>query len=69
MQFFAKEKLCHCLLLSLQETSQAITACKEALEIKRDAKILCDLAEAYINAEMYDDGKYDVYLLNYFIEN
>lgn len=53
--FEAKRILCTCYMREEQHT-KALTYCKEALEIMRDARVLCDRAEAYIGAEMFDDA-------------
>ncbi|XP_055695415.1 dnaJ homolog subfamily C member 3 [Lutzomyia longipalpis] len=53
--FSAKHLLCSCHVKEEQFT-QAVTRCREALEIHKDPTVLCDRAEAYIGTEMYDDA-------------
>lgn len=55
--FLAKKKMCLCYLKS-DQLSLSIQSCREALDIQKDPHILCDRAEAYINSEMFDDGRY-----------
>ncbi|XP_069676051.1 dnaJ homolog subfamily C member 3 [Periplaneta americana] len=56
--FLAKEKLCHCYLHN-DQLPLSLQSCREALEINKDPRILCDRAEAYINSEMFDDAIHD----------
>lgn len=56
--FSAKQLLCTCHTKEEQFT-EALAACNEALEMHRDPAILCDRAEAYLGAEMYDDAIHD----------
>lgn len=56
--FEAKRLLCSCYMLD-EEYTKALGPCNEALEIKRDAQIFCDRAEALLGAEMYDDAIHD----------
>ncbi|XP_055904234.1 dnaJ homolog subfamily C member 3 [Eupeodes corollae] len=56
--FEAKKLLCGCLTHN-EEHTKAITRCNQALEIMKDAQILCDRADAYIGAEMFDDAIHD----------
>uniref|UniRef100_A0A6B2E771 Putative dsrna-activated protein kinase inhibitor p58 n=1 Tax=Phlebotomus kandelakii TaxID=1109342 RepID=A0A6B2E771_9DIPT len=53
--FSAKQMLCSCHVKDEQYT-QAVTRCREALEIHKDPSVLCDRAEAFIGTEMYDDA-------------
>uniref|UniRef100_A0A1A9WRY1 J domain-containing protein n=1 Tax=Glossina brevipalpis TaxID=37001 RepID=A0A1A9WRY1_9MUSC len=53
--FEAKSLLCSCYVRDEQYT-KAISHCKEALNILRDAQVYCDRAEAYIGTELYDDA-------------
>ncbi|CAG9862864.1 unnamed protein product [Phyllotreta striolata] len=51
----AKRLLCSCYSLD-EQSSEAITACSEALTYNEDPNVYCDRAEAYLNSEMYDDA-------------
>lgn len=55
IMFEAKRLLCGCLSQN-EEYTKAITSCNQALEIMKEAQILCDRADAYIGVEMYDDA-------------
>lgn len=55
VRFLAFQFLCKC-YTDNSETTQAINNCKEALKIKKETNILCDSADAYLAAEMFDDG-------------
>lgn len=55
VRFSALQFLCKC-YAHTPETTQAINNCKEALKIRRETGILCDSADAYLAAEMFDDG-------------
>lgn len=54
--FSAKQLSCTC-HVKAEKYSAAIGQCREALELHRDASVLCDRAEAYLETEMYDEGK------------
>ncbi|XP_075146617.1 dnaJ homolog subfamily C member P58IPK [Haematobia irritans] len=54
----AKRILCTCHMRD-ENYGKAIGFCKDALDIMRDAQILCDRAEAYLGSEMYDDSIHD----------
>lgn len=56
--FEAKRLLCNCYMRDEQH-AKALSHCKEALEIMRDAQVLCDRAEALLGSEMYDDAIHD----------
>jgi DnaJ homolog subfamily C member 3 len=56
--FSAKQLICTCLVKDEQFTT-AIGKCGEALELQKDANVLCDRAEAYLGTEMYDDAVHD----------
>lgn len=57
MILFEADRLqCKCLVKD-EQYPKAIGKCKEALARQKDASILCDRADAYIETEMYDDGK------------
>lgn len=56
--FSAKHLLCQCHSKDEQYT-EALEACKEALELHKDPSVLCDRAEAYLGAEMFDDAIHD----------
>lgn len=55
VQFMAYHCLCRC-YRDNSEATQAINNCQEALSIRREPGVLCDSAEAYLAAEMFDDG-------------
>lgn len=53
--FGANQLLCSCNVKS-DKFTEAITHCNAALKIEKDPHTLCDLAEALIGEEMYDDA-------------
>lgn len=53
--FTGNQLLCSCSVKS-DKFSDAITYCNDALKIEKDPSTLCDLAEALIGEEMYDDA-------------
>lgn len=55
VKFHAYQRLCKCYGAS-SESTLAIKNCLLALKIQKDPDTLCDSAEAYLDAEMYDDG-------------
>lgn len=65
VRFLAHQHLCKC-YTSNQEPTQAIKNCHEALKIRKEAAVYCDRAEAYLAAEMFDDGKLYIYSYKYF---
>lgn len=54
--FSAKQLSCTCYVKGGMYTP-AITKCREALDLHKDPGVLCDRAEAYLESEMFDDGK------------
>lgn len=58
VRFEAKSLLCHCLMRD-EQYSRALSHCNEALDVRNDAQIYCDRAEAYLGSEMYDDAIHD----------
>lgn len=42
--------------MGTSNTTYAIHNCQEALKIKKEPGLICDSAEAYLAAEMFDDG-------------
>lgn len=54
--FSAKQLSCSCHVKGEMYTA-AIKKCREALDIAKTPAVLCDRAEAYLESEMYDDGK------------
>ncbi len=54
--FSANQLLCTCYRKDEQYTL-AIRKCGEAIELHKDPYVFCDRAEAYIETEMFDDGK------------
>lgn len=55
--FGAKQLSCKC-HVKAEKYSAAIGKCREALELHKDPGVLCDRAEAYLESEMFDDGKF-----------
>ncbi|GAB1866921.1 DnaJ-like protein subfamily C member 3 [Camponotus japonicus] len=55
VQFTAFHYLCKC-YTGTSNTTYAIRNCQEALEIKKEPDLICDSAEAYLAAEMFDDA-------------
>lgn len=53
--FTGNQLLCSCSVKG-DKFSDAITYCNQALKIEKDPSIYCDLAEALIGEEMYDDA-------------
>ncbi|XP_037028908.1 dnaJ homolog subfamily C member 3 [Bradysia coprophila] len=56
--FNANQLLCTCYLKDEQYTL-AIRKCGEAIDLNKDAYVLCDRAEAYLETEMFDDAVQD----------
>lgn len=54
--FSANQLLCTCYRKDEQYTL-AIRKCGEAIELHKEPSVLCDRAEAYLETEMFDDGK------------
>lgn len=54
--FSAKQLSCKCHMKS-GDYVKAVSVCGEALDLHKDPSVLCDRAEAYLETEMYDDGK------------
>ncbi|XP_072767180.1 dnaJ homolog subfamily C member 3 [Anoplolepis gracilipes] len=55
VQFTAFQYLCKC-YTGISDATHAIDNCQEALKIKREPDLICDSAEAYLAAEMFDDA-------------
>lgn len=55
VRFIVHQLLCKC-YTGNSEPSQAIKNCQEALKIRKEPGVYCDSAEAYLAAEMFDDG-------------
>lgn len=53
--FGANQLLCSCSVKN-DQFSEALAYCKDALNIVKDANVMCDRAEAQIGNEMYDDA-------------
>ncbi|XP_023027384.2 dnaJ homolog subfamily C member P58IPK [Leptinotarsa decemlineata] len=53
--FESKKLLCTC-YSNDEQSSEAIKMCTEALNYNEDPNIYCDRAEAYLQAELYDDA-------------
>ncbi|CAB3220029.1 unnamed protein product [Arctia plantaginis] len=54
--FEAKKWMCSCLTKD-EQFAEALTACGGALELQRDARLLCERADALLGLDMYDDGE------------
>lgn len=54
--YSAKQLLCTC-HVKAEKYSEAIGYCREALELQKDPGVLCDRAEAYMETDMFDDGR------------
>lgn len=59
VRFLATQLLCRC-YLGHGDATLAIESCGEALDIQRDSSLFCDRADAYIAAEQYDDGRWQL---------
>lgn len=57
--FSANQLLCTCYVKDEQYT-MAIRKCGEALQQQKDPDVLCDRANAYLETEMFDDGKDEI---------
>ncbi|XP_015595178.1 dnaJ homolog subfamily C member 3 isoform X2 [Cephus cinctus] len=55
VRFLAFQLLCKC-YAGTAKLEEAIKSCQDAMKIRREPGILCDSAEAYLAAEMYDDA-------------
>jgi DnaJ homolog subfamily C member 3 len=55
VQFTGNQLLCSCSVKD-EKFTEAIGYCSAALKIEKDPYTLCDLAEAYLGEEMYDDA-------------
>lgn len=55
--FNAKQLSCTC-HVKAEKYSVAVGKCREAIELHKDPSVLCDRAEAYIETEMFDEGKF-----------
>lgn len=55
IQWLGHAKLCKC-YMEQGKTAESISSCNKALEINKDADVLCDRAEAHINFDMFDDA-------------
>ncbi|XP_045542322.1 dnaJ homolog subfamily C member 3 [Papilio machaon] len=53
--FEANRWLCHCYSKDEQYT-EAVAACGAALALQKEARVLCDRADALLGLEMYDDA-------------
>lgn len=57
--FSGKQQLCTC-HVKAEKYSEAIGFCREALELQKDPNVLCDRAEAYVETDMFDDGRFTI---------
>lgn len=55
IMFEGKKFLCTCYSKD-EQSSDAIKACTEALELNQDANVYCDRADAYLQSELFDDA-------------
>ncbi|KAG6443974.1 dnaJ homolog subfamily C member 3 [Manduca sexta] len=53
--FEARKWLCSCSVKEEQYTD-ALSQCNQALELQRDARVLCDKADALLGLDMFDDA-------------
>lgn len=56
--FSAKQLICSCEVKE-GKYNNALQTCTGALDLHKDATVLCDRAEAYLESEMYDDAVRD----------
>lgn len=54
--FGAKQLLCTCYAKN-EQYPEALSKCNEALEVQKEATVLCQRADVYLETEMYDDGE------------
>lgn len=62
--FAANQLLCTCYIKD-EQYGTGIAKCREALELHKDPSVLCDRADAYVETEMYDDGRFCFFKLVY----
>ncbi|EDW85102.1 uncharacterized protein Dwil_GK14476 [Drosophila willistoni] len=55
IRYEGHKALCAC-YTGNEEYGKALTHCKDALDIMKDAQVYCDRAEALLGTEMYDDA-------------
>ncbi|XP_068152946.1 dnaJ homolog subfamily C member 3 [Drosophila tropicalis] len=55
IRYEAHKALCAC-YTGDEQYGKALTQCKDALDIMKDAQVYCDRAEAMLGTEMYDDA-------------
>lgn len=62
VRFSAHHQLCKCYVADAEASDPklAIKHCQDALNVRREPSVLCDSAEAYLNAELFDDAIRDV---------
>ncbi|EDV93416.1 dnaJ homolog subfamily C member 3 [Drosophila grimshawi] len=58
IRYEAHKLLCSC-YTSDEQYGKALSQCKQALDILKDAQLYCDRAEALLGSEMYDDAIHD----------
>ncbi|XP_030374428.1 dnaJ homolog subfamily C member 3 [Scaptodrosophila lebanonensis] len=58
IRYEAHKALCAC-YTGEEEFGKALSQCKQALDILKDAQVYCDRAEALLGSEMYDDAIHD----------
>lgn len=54
--FSANQLLCTCYVKD-EEYTLAIRTCGEAIKLHKDPSVLCDRADAYLETELFDEGK------------
>ncbi|XP_037791582.1 dnaJ homolog subfamily C member 3-like [Penaeus monodon] len=54
VRFLAYDKLCQC--QSRTDSEAAVEACQRAIDIKEEARLYCDMAEALLLEEKYDEA-------------
>ena len=57
VRFTALRLLCKCHTAN-SDSELAVKNCQAAVKLQRDPDTLCDSAEAYLTADMFDDGKF-----------
>lgn len=56
VQYLAYDKLCQCSVHT--DPPQALNYCQMALNIKEEPRLFCEMGDAHIADEMYDEGEF-----------
>ncbi|XP_017784756.1 PREDICTED: uncharacterized protein LOC108568285 isoform X1 [Nicrophorus vespilloides] len=51
----SQKLLCHCYMKD-EQTSEAVSACSDVINVQQDLNVYCDRAEAYIMSDLFDDA-------------